>query len=169
MMFDSLKLYLKQERASNTDLLAQTPVHLEKIKEHRQTGRIHYSGKLKNLSIYVSERGVSIRGSLAKYYLDDNLQTLTRQDTEQAINKLTDDLHIPVKKADVFRIDFAYNFVMKYEPTIYYNYLGGSQYFSRFRQPKSLYYKNGKRTKLFYDKRSEAKNKAVELLQKNGQ
>lgn len=162
-MFDSLKLYLKQERASNTDLLAQTPVYLENVTEHKKTGRIHYSGNLKNLNIYVSERGVSIKGSLAKYYLDDNLQTLTRQDTEQAIDKLSDEFHIPLKKADVSRIDFAHNFIMKYKPVTYYSYLGDSQYFSRYLQPKSLYYKNGNRTKLFYDKRSEAKNKTVSI------
>ena len=163
MMFDSLKLYLKQERASCSDMLAQTPVFLDNLTEHKKAGRIHYSGNLKNLNIYVSERGVSIKGSLAKYYLDDNLQTLTRKDTEHAIDKLSDDLHIPVKKADVSRIDFAHNFIMKYKPIHYYSYLGDSQYFSRYLQPKSLYYKNGNRTKLFYDKRSEAKNKTISI------
>lgn len=162
-MYDTLSLYLKQERAGNSDLLAQTPVYLENITELQKAGLIHYSGYLKNLKIYVSDRGVSVKGSLAKYYLDDNLQTLRRKDTEQAINKLSDELHLSMQKADVSRVDFAHNFIMNYEPETYYRYLGESQYFKRYLQPKSLYYKNSNRTKLFYDKRSEAKHKAVNI------
>jgi hypothetical protein len=162
-MFDSIKLYLPQERAGTTDMLAQTPVFLQNITEHTKAGQIHYSGYLNNLSIYVSDRGVSVKGSLAKYHLDDNLKTLTRKDTEQAIDSLSDELHLPMQKADVSRIDFAQNFIMKYEPKTYYSYLGESQFFKRFTNPKSLYYKNGNRTKLFYDKQSEAKSKAVNI------
>jgi len=157
-MFDTLKLYLRQDSVRDTDLLAEVPVYLEDITAHEKQDQIHYSGSLNNLRIYVSERGVSLQGSLAKYYLSDNMQTLRRKDTEQAIQKLSDDLNLPIKKAEVSRIDFAHNFIMQYEPEVYYPYLGESQYFKRYIQPESLYYKNGNRTKLFYDKVSEAKS-----------
>src|SRR5690625_1513275 len=157
-MFDTLKLYLRQDSVRDTDLLAETPVYLEETTAHEKQDQIYYSGTLKNLRIYVSERGVSMQGSLAKYYLLDNMQTLRRQDTEQAIQKLSDDLHLPIKEAQVSRVDFAHNFIMKYKPEVYYPYLGESQYFKRYIQPESLYYKNGNRTKLFYDKPTEAKS-----------
>jgi len=157
-MFDTLKLYLRQDSVRDTDLLAETPVYLEDTTAHEKQDQIYYSGTLKNLRIYVSERGVSMQGSLAKYYLLDNMQTLRRQDTEQAIQKLSDDLHLPIKEAQVSRVDFAHNFIMKYKPEVYYPYLGESQYFKRYIQPESLYYKNGNRTKLFYDKPTEAKS-----------
>lgn len=162
-MFDTLKLYLRQDSVRDTDLLAEVPVYLENITAHEKQDQIHYSGSLKNLKIYVSERGVSIQGSLAKYYLSDNMQTLRRQDTEQAIKKLSDDLHLPINEAQVSRVDFAHNFIMQYEPEVYYPYLGESQYFKRYIQPESLYYKNGNRTKLFYDKPAEAKSKGFEI------
>lgn len=158
-MYDTIKLYLNQDSARDIDLLAEVPVYLENITVHEKVNEVYYSGSLKNLRIYVSQRGVSIQGSLAKYFLSDNMQTLRRQDTEQAIKKLSDELHIPIKKANVSRIDFAHNFTMEYKPEAYYPYLGESQYYKRFIQPEALYYKNGSRTKLFYDKIAEAKNK----------
>ena len=162
-MFDSVKLYLPQERASNTDILAQTPVYLQNITERKKAGRIHYSGNLDNLNIYVSERGVSIRGSLAKYHLGNNIQTLTRSDTEKAIKNLSDQLHLPIQDSKISRVDFAHNFIMEYEPKTYFSYLGESQYFNRYLNTKSLYYQNGNRTKLFYDKQAEAKSEAVSI------
>lgn len=162
-MFDTLKLYLRQDSVRDTDLLAEIPVFLEDITAHEKQDQIHYSGSLKNLRIYVSERGVSLQGSLAKYYLSDNMQTLRRQDTEQAIQKLSDDLNLPIDEAQVSRVDFAHNFIMQYEPEVYYPYLGESQYFKRYIQPESLYYKNGNRTKLFYDKPAEVKSGGYEV------
>ena len=162
-MFDTLKLYVRQDSVRDTDLLAEVPVYLENITAHEKMDQIHYSGSLNNLRIYVSERGVSLQGSLAKYYLSDNMQTLRRQDTEQAIQRLSDDLHLHIDEAQVSRVDFAHNFIMQYDPEVYYPYLGESQYFKRYIQPESLYYKNGKRTKLFYDKQAEAKSKGYKI------
>src|SRR5690625_930228 len=108
-MFDTLKLYLRQDSVRDTDLLAEIPVFLEDTTAHEKQDQIHYSGSLNNLRVYVSERGVSIQGSLSKYHLSDNMQTLRRQDTEQAIQRLSDDLHLPIKEAQVSRVDFAHN------------------------------------------------------------
>lgn len=162
-MFDTLKLYVRQDSVRDVDLLAEIPVYLDNVTAHEKADQIYFSGTKENLRIYVSDRGVSIQGSLAKYYLSDNMQTLRRQDTEQAIQKLTDELHLPINEAQVSRIDFAHNFIMQYEPKTYYQYLGESQYFKRYIQPESLYYKNGSRTKLFYDKVSEARSGANEI------
>jgi polyhydroxyalkanoate synthesis regulator phasin len=162
-MYDTLKLYLRQDSVRDTDLMAEIPVYLEDITAHEDDTGISYSGALNNLRIHVSERGVSIKGSLAKYYLSDNLKTMRRKDTEQAMQKLSDELHLSIQDAEVFRVDFAHNFIMDYEPKVYYQYLGECQYFERFLQPKSLYYSNKSRTLLFYDKPAEAKSKGCKI------
>lgn len=162
-MYDTLKLYVRQDSVRDIDLLAEVPVYLEDITAHEKADQIYFSGTKENLRIYVSDRGVSIQGSLAKYYLSDNMQTLRRQDTEQAIQKLSDDLHLPIKEAQVSRIDFAQNFIMKYNPETYFQHLGECQYFKRYSQPNSLYYKNGSRTLLFYNKLLEAKSKSLPI------
>ena len=162
-MFDTLNMYLRQDSVRDIDLLAEIPVHFDKVKFEETDEKVKYSGRLKNLYVSVSEKGLFISGSLAKYYLSDNMQTLRRQDTEQAIQNLSDDLHLPIDEAQVSRIDFAHNFIMQYEPEVYYPYLGESQYFKRYIQPESLYYKNGSRTKLFYDKPAGAKSKGYKI------
>jgi hypothetical protein len=68
-------------------------------------------------------------------------------------------LHLPFEKANVTRIDFAQNFIMKNDGKIYYPYLGEAQYYSRLEQNNGLYYNNQKRQLLFYGKVKEQKEK----------
>lgn len=159
-MYDTIHLF-KEDRAGN--VLALTPQYLENVSEHLRDGRYSVSGSLNNLKVNVFDSGVSVKGSLAKYYLNDNIQTLRRQDTARAIDQLSDELHLNVNDALITRLDFAHNFLMDNKPEVYYPYLGESQYFKRYKQPESLYYQNGNRTKLFYNKLSEAKSKAVRV------
>lgn len=159
-MYDTIHIF-KEERAGN--VLALTPQYLENVSEHLRDGRYSVSGTLNNLKVNVFDSGVSVKGSLAKYYLNDNIQTLRRHDTARAIDQLSDELHLNVNDALITRLDFAHNFLMDNKPEVYYPYLGESQYFKRYKQPESLYYQNGNRTKLFYNKLSEAKSKAVRV------
>ena len=52
---------------------------------------------------------------------------------------------------------------MDYEPEAYYYFLGECQYYNRQPQSKSLYYSNGLRQKLFYNKIAEGKAKRQSL------
>lgn len=151
-MYDTIHMYLEQESASEIDMLAEIPVYLDNVTEIAKTDWLIYSGHLKNLKVSVTKRRVSIKGSLAKYYLGDNIQTLTRQDTEKAIEQLSKELNLPLEKAVVTRIDLAHNFIMKHEPKAYYNLLGETRYLKRYVKPNSLYYENSNRTRVFYDK-----------------
>lgn len=163
-MYDSIKLWLTTEQAGIKDLLAFSEKHLQNITEHKkQDGQIIYSGFLRNYKVYVSQSGVSFKGSLAKYYLSNNFHTLTRGDTQRAIEMMADEIHLPIMQAKVSRIDFAQNFLMRYEPKAYYSYLGECRYYKRFTQPESIYYNNGLRTKLFYNKVAEGKARGLSL------
>ncbi|MDZ7936354.1 MAG: phage/plasmid replication protein [Emticicia sp.] len=57
-----------------------------------------------------------MKGSLSKWFLGDNIQTLTRGDMKRATEKLSDTLHLPMSKAKVGRIDLAKNLLMKFKP-----------------------------------------------------
>ena len=158
-MLDSLHIWLSKEKASNTDLLAETPCYLVNVSQHYKDSQVYLSGHIENLRVNINQSGVSIKGSLPKYFLNDNFNTLQRQDIERAFEKLSDDLHLPLIDAKITRLDIAQNFITKYKPENYYNYLGESQYFNRMEQPKSIYYSNRNRTKLFYNKIAEGKSK----------
>jgi hypothetical protein len=129
-MYDTVNLWLPVERAG-IDLLAQIPQYLSGITEHcKEDGQLYISGILgSNYKVNISPQGISFKGSLAKYFLPDNFHTLTRSDSERAIEKMADEIHLPMKQAKVTRIDFAQNFIVKYPPEAYYNYLGDCQHY----------------------------------------
>jgi len=163
-MYDSINLWLSSEQAGIKDLLAFSENHLQQITEHnKQDGQIFYSGNFRNYRVNVSQSGISFKGSLAKYFLPDNFHTLNRGDSQRAIEMMADEIHLPIHQAKVTRIDFAQNFLMKYDPKTYYSYLGECRYYQRFCQPESLYYSNGLRTKLFYNKVAEGKARGIRL------
>jgi len=153
-MYDSLILSINAEDVG-VDFMAETSQHFEVTGEHNFRGAHVISGTLDNLKLSVNARRLKINGSLCKWFLGDNMQTLGRGDTKRAIEKLSDTLHLPISQADVTRVDIAQNLVMRYETAVYYNHLGSLQYYSRFLQSNSLYYQNSKRALVFYDKNKE--------------
>lgn len=163
-MYDTIHLWLPADRASGIDINRGSD-HLTGLTEHqKEDGRVYISGGLGNTyKVNISEQGVSLKGSLAKYFLPDNLHTLTRSDSARAIEKMADELCLPIDRAKVTRIDFAQNLLMRYEPEAYYPYLGECPYYKRLTQPKAVYWSNGNRTKLVYNKVAEAKKKGVGL------
>ncbi|MCX6147854.1 MAG: hypothetical protein NTW25_11510 [Candidatus Kapabacteria bacterium] len=163
-MYDTINLWLSKEIIKGGNLF-EVAKNLTNLTEHQNMNNEYYvSGTLgDNYNVNISNNGVSFKGSLAKYYLNDNFHTLTRSDTKRAIEKMADEIHLPIADAKVNRIDFAQNFIMDYKPEAYYNYLGDSQFYNRLTQPNSLYYSNGLRTKLFYNKIAEGSTKKSKL------
>ena len=162
-MYDSVNLWLPIDKAGSFDI-AKTLQNLSGITEHtKDDGQVYYSGHLSNYRVNISGQGISLKGSLAKYFLPDNFHTLTRSDSARAFEMMADELSLPVYKANVSRIDFAQNFLMEYEPEAYYNYLGESQYYNRQPQSKSLYYSNRLRQIVFYNKIAEGKAKGMNI------
>ncbi len=111
------------------------------------------------MKVFISELGISIRGSLPKYFLKDNFQTLMRSDIQRSIEQMSDEIHLPISRSKVTRIDLAQNYMTNYKPELYFDSLGDSRYFIRLVQPQSIYYSNKRRIKLFYDKIAEGKRK----------
>ena len=135
-MYDSVALKLKEENIKGLDFLKATPQYFDVRGEHLFNGVHVVSGYLDNaLKISVSSGGVKIsEGSLCKWFLGDNIQTLGRKETQQAIERLSDALHLPFEHADVTRIDIAQNFIVRYEPEVYYNHLGLANHYNRLAQ-----------------------------------
>lgn len=163
-MLDTVNSWLSVERAGNVELLAHIPNYLEGVTAHlKPNGSEYVTGQVKNLSIMVCEAGVSVKGSLPKFLFGDNFQLLTRQTSEQAVEKLSDVLGLPFKLAQVRRLDIAHSFMVKQESEAYFSYLGHCNYYSRLQQPHTLYYQNRQRVKLFYNKVEEGKRAGYQL------
>ena len=163
-MYDSLTLWQPIEEIKDSGYYSRVPTLLNNVGEHiNENGEIYITGHLKNFRIYLSERGISVKGSLNKFYHEDNFNKLTRQQTELSFEKLNDSLKIDFSNSTLRRIDLAHNFIMTNEVESYYNFLGDSQYYKRLTQPNSIYYRNEQRTKLFYNKVLEGKKKGIEI------
>ena len=122
------------------------------------------TGMLGNLHIAYSERGTSIKGSISEFYHGSNCYNLTLSQTPQAFNQIEASLSIPLgESAYVNRLDFGQNFIVEYPPSAFFPYLGDAPHFDRFIQPRSLYYQNGKRQFILYDKKAEAKTRKKEM------
>lgn len=160
-MYDNIDLTVYKDLCPDTNLLQDIPQHLTKvINQGVSTYGEYITGYLDSLKVSISENRIKIAdSSLCKYYLGDNFKTLSKGDTGRAIEKISDRLHLPFHLANVTRIDFAQNFIMKHDEHIYYPYLGEAQYYNRLEQNNGLYYNNNLRQMVFYGKEHEQKVK----------
>ena len=163
-MYDSLNSWIDKDLISDCGYLTRVPSILTNIVEtQRDTGFYSLSGNLENLRVSANLSGVSISGSLNKFWHNDNFQKLTRQQTELSIEKISDLLQIDFGLSSIQRLDIAHNFIMNETPENYYHFLGDCTHYNRMVQPNSIYYSNKLKTKLFYNKALEGTAKKMEL------
>ncbi len=162
-MYDSINFWFDRYLVDNFNLSTITTC-LTGISEHQSDKGYFVSGSLNNLKVNIYESGVSVKGSLAKFHLTDNLHTLTRSGTHEAIEHLSDNLSLPMDKAKITAVDIATHFIMKYPPNNYYSFLGAKKYFTRLQaSTDTLYYNTKPKQLIFYDKVLESTNKKVEI------
>ncbi len=159
-MYDTTNLRLLQSEAGKVDFLSETACHLTNVGEHNFSGQTVITGDLNGLKISLNSYQLKIKeGSLCKWYLGSNFQTMGRSDTQRAIEKLSDTLHLPMNKATVTRLDIAQNIITIHPPDVYFNHLGLLKYATRLQEPSGIYYKQASGRLCFYDKTKEQKNK----------
>ena len=158
-MYDSVKFRLLQSDAVSVDFLAETACYLENVGEHRYNQDTVLTGNLNGLQISLSRYQMKVKdGSLCKWYLGDNFQTMSRGDAKMALEKLSDTLHLPMTKAAVTRLDVAQNIIIRHPVKVYLNHLGNMKYGTRLLEPSGLYYKTTNGVACFYDKTREQKS-----------
>lgn len=161
-MYDTVNLRLPQSEAGGVDFLSEIPCHLADVGEHYFNGDVVITGNLNGLKVSVNRYQMKIKeGSLCKWYLGDNFQTMGRGDTQRAIEKLSDAFNLPMSKATVTRLDIAQNIITKHRPDVYFNHLGLLKYATRLPliEAGTLYYKQAGGRLCFYDKNREQKSK----------
>ena len=160
-MYDTILMALTQEQAGGADMIAAAN-SLERAIEHKPVGGgiVSYTGFLGNLKIWLDAYNFKIiSGSLCKWFLDENYQTMSRGDVERAIERLSDLLHLPMKEATVTRADFGRVFIMQHPTAVYFNYLGMLSRYHRLEEPSGLYYTQRDERLCFYDKNREQRDK----------
>ena len=159
-MYDTLRFWI--ERGSIRDPFEVLP-YLTDVVEHNSDKRGYWcSGRLGDFIVICNQIGVSLCGSLAKYYLPSNVYTLTRRTAEEALEMMSDEIHFDMLSADLKRIDVSTIIPTKYPPPTYYSRLGNKPRFIRLHtHPDTLYYNQKQRQLVFYDKTKEANAKGA--------
>ena len=162
-MYDTVNLWQNRCDIAGGNPFAVLP-YLSEITERQNERGYSCTGKVLDYIVNVSESGISLKGSLCKSFFGDNLQTLTRRATMQAVEKLSDYLHTDISTAKITRLDVSTVIPTKRPPADYYGYLGQKAHFERLQSTKdTLYYNNHQRQIIFYDKTKEANAKGVQI------
>lgn len=162
-MYDTIKSWIDRSGDGGIDASVCSLVDSKEIVD-RSTGEVWVCGNVGNLKVAVSGMGMSVKGSLSKFYLTDNIYTLNRNQVKEAVEKLSDTLKVDFSTAKINRIDISANLIMHNQVAQYYDALGLCTYFNRVRATQdTLYYynkgKEQKRTLVFYDKIREMQSR----------
>lgn len=161
-MFDTVNFVLRKEDAAGLDLYQQTQGRFDVTETAQRNGgdTFKVKGTLQNYKITVGNGFLSVwGGSLCRYYLGDNMQTLGRRDTQRAIEQLSDTLNVPMEAATITRLDVGANLIMQHPIETYTTHLGTLQHTKRLEQPNGGLYYSQKNVQLcFYDKIREQKS-----------
>ena len=160
-MLDTITLWLETSNAEQSmSKLTETTEIID-----RGTGEWLYSrAKLQNLKVKVSGGEIWLTGSLAKFHLGSNIQTLTREQVNPAIEHLSDALSQPMAHARVFRLDAAQTFAMKRPPSDYFRSFLAPPRMNRLEyRSETLTFFNGQRSIVFYDKLAEMRRRGEAL------
>lgn len=159
-MYDSIGFWLHPDEYGIPNMKHLSSA-ISGFTEIKKQSDYSYSGHIGgNIKVYISERGISLKGSLSKYYNSHNFDSLNITDTKRAIEKLSDQLLLPVAKSKVSRLDIIpQNITTTYKPQNYYPYFTTSKYFKKTEHEKSIEYRNHKKSKILYDKTAQAKSK----------
>lgn len=164
--YDTLHLYVEATRANQADLAAVANL-LPNEGVHKDTGEVWSSGSIGNLRVSVGGAGMSIKGSISAFCSDSNSLLIGKQAIQEAIEKMSDVMHIKMADAKVTRLDVCSNFILKNETKAYLNVLGSLTYFQRVQATNNtLYYHRGReklQTLCFYNKEKESKESRKEL------
>lgn len=163
-MFDTLALNLTSVEVEGVNFIEVVPPYLSITGFHRyRYEQDVITGDLNGLRVSITPHNVRITaGSLCKWYLGDNLQTMGRRDTQQAIERLSDALHVPFQRANVTRLDVGTNIITRYPCDVYFHYLGTLSHYQRLEQMHGIYYQQDSKKAVFYDKLNELRTRREE-------
>ena len=160
-MYDTINFRLPSDEAGGYRGQFEVAKRLDGVAEHTYPNNgWAITGHKGGLKITITERQIKVGdGSLCKWYMGDNYQRMTRKDARLAIERLSDELHLPMDRAGVFRLDIGMVLILQHPVEVYLNHLGAKTYAARLAQPSSLYYQNRSKKLLFYDKNKEQRKK----------
>ena len=158
-MYDTIRAELTQEDLTFSPL--DVVEGLENVVESYKNGLPYWTGNAGCLKVCVNNWSIRLEGSLCKFWYGNNLQGLTRQQTQGAIYRLAEILQTDISKARVTRLDFGANLLVSGSCCEYLAMLGEcGRYKAGWNyQTQTQSYKQKAKELIVYDKIREYKDK----------
>ena len=154
-MYDTIKFVIKESELDNAIcFLEEIPCRIS----IKSTSSNRVVGFLKNMKIEVRNTTLIVQGSLLKYFKGYNYaECLSVWDVRKSINKLSNELNVPMRQAVINRIDIGICFSMVNVPWVYWDCLLHSDgYFRSNIKQETLYFDKYDSQLCFYDKKTRA-------------
>lgn len=156
-LYDTIDFVLYQTNVPDKDLLSEVSPYL--ANRHDCTGEDGFSyvhGEYKGYKVYVNTRLLKINTcSLCKYYYGTNMHDFPLEDVRKAIERIGEDLNIPMDKVTVTRLDLAVDLELQRSPIAYFNRMLSLPYFRRHSHPTGFSFRTEEKELTFYDKGKE--------------
>lgn len=167
-MLDTVNFLITRDDVEGVDFIRDTlPLfNLDKVFDHRKRNGLSVDATyLDNLFVEFEPWRLTVKGSLCKWYLGDNYQSMRRADIKQAVERLSEILQLPMERAKITRLDVGLSIPVKEPPVIYFNHLGALAYAQRVMQPHGVNYfrHSNAETLIFYDKNREQRDKGFTI------
>lgn len=167
-MYDKARMFLPRCRD-----MPDISQYLESVGEKTSnTGEISTYGFIDGLKVTQFVGGYVVGGSLSRFFYPSNIWPLSHHTTKDAIEKLSDSLHLDMFEANVTSLEFGTQFPMIKPVRTYLDKLGDMPKMIRIQgSPNALYYQGTAKTRRyaqrqvlsFYDKLADAKSKGLEI------
>lgn len=156
-MYDKVRFWIDRFEIGE-EIFQSLPTYLTRAKDDtdREIGETKIKGYLANLRVMVNESGISMKGSLLRFFHCDeyngkygNLYPLNRHDTKKAIEMLSQRLGgVPIQKAKVRALEFGDWMSVNFSVAEYLNRCGSYPRLERFQfKAETLYYRYRERTR----------------------
>ena len=131
-----------------------------------KTGEVlGWNGYCRNLDVFVSHKYLRVNGSLPKYHVGNNVATFSRLQAKEAIQSLSDILHVDMSIANITGLDFSATIKVKNPVSQYLSLLGNYLTFIKVIHGTTVYYNPPTKAKIkptqlcIYDKVAECVDK----------
>lgn len=168
-MYDTVNLYYDRFSTDDWQTTAKAIEDANSVADVG-TGEVTTHGHSRNLRVKMSESGIYIVGSLAKWHFPYEPITLNRHQAQDAITALSDVFHVDMGRARVQRLDGSKDFIMRHPPQRYYELLASRPRYNRVQGTANTLYFNQNVAKpiqrqCFYDKRREVESRKGDVPQ----
>lgn len=151
-------LKLHNREVGHVDMTKLVLPNLHNVSKHEYDDTTHFMGNIENMRVKVSKESVEVSNSLSRLLYGHTLENVGLIDNKRALEKLSDILRLPMGKANLKKLHFAYNIILEHNANAYLDHFGNMPRYSRFRHKNGIYYTqtNGKEF-LAYNKIAKAK------------